>query len=119
MNINILINKCLKEMKFIGLVNKNEVETIYTNNKVNNLLGYTSVDKLTIKIGFQFVDNLWVAKYMAIQMDNSETNEMYELFEINYDIQTSSDKEMKEVICQMADEIVRYNKDIMQYYFKR
>lgn len=101
-------------MKYLGLVSKNKVDTIYMNNKVDNLFGYTS-NKLLIRIGYQYIDNLWVAKYMAIQMDNSATSETFEIFEI-CDIPATSEKEMRDVICQIADEVVKYNIEIIQYY---
>ncbi len=102
-------------MEYLGIKSSRDIDSFFENNGVNNLYAYTKVDQLPIRIGYAFIEDLFVIKYLAIQMDNSTTNDTFELIEIDI-IQTSSDKEMEDLACQFADKIVRYNKDIIQYY---
>ena len=58
---------------------------------------------------------MFVLKNLAIQLDNSSTYEVFEIFELN-NLQTTTEKEMKDLVNQIAEEVVKYNKDILKYY---
>jgi flagellar biosynthesis/type III secretory pathway protein FliH len=58
---------------------------------------------------------MYVLKNLAIQLDNSSTYEVFEIFELN-NLQTTTEKEMKDLVNQIAEEVVKYNKDILKYY---
>ena len=102
-------------MKYLGIIYSQNIDTYFEKNKVQDLIHFTKTDKLPIRIGFIFVDGMFVLKNLAIQLDNSSTYEVFEIFELN-NLQTTTEKEMKDLVNQIAEEVVKYNKDILKYY---
>ena len=102
-------------MKYLGIIYSQNIDTYFEKNKVQDLNHFTKTDKLPIRIGFVFVDRVYIPKYLAIQLDNSSTYEVFEMFELN-NLQTTTEKEMKDLVNQIAEEVVKYNKDILKYY---
>ncbi|MBR5332344.1 MAG: hypothetical protein IKV32_03460 [Muribaculaceae bacterium] len=102
-------------MKYLGIYSSQNVDLKFEKMNMKSAFHCTKTDKLPIIIGFIFVDEMIIPKFLAIQLDNSSTHESFELFEIG-NIQFNTEKEMKDIASNIAEEIVRYNKDILRFY---
>lgn len=102
-------------MEFLGITSSQNVEKLFEQNELKNIFKATFTDKLPIRIGYSFIDNLFVFRFLAIQMDNSYTYETFEVFDMD-SITTNSFEDMIAIACTTADKIVEYNKRIVRHY---
>ena len=102
-------------MKYLGIYFSQNIDTFFKKNNVKGLFHFTKTENLPIRIGFIFADELFIPKYLAIQLNNTSTYETFEMFEIN-NLQTTTEKELKDLANEIAEEVVKYNKDILKYY---
>ena len=105
-------------MKFIGIKTSQDIEKYFKENEVNILLEFSSIDSRPIRIGYCLLDDKFVLRFIAIQLDNTPTYETFELFDMEYsNYFTSTDVKPIKVIAQsVSDEIIKYNNTILQYY---
>lgn len=105
-------------MKFIGIKESQNIDKYFTENKVNNLYCFSAIDSRLIRIGYCLLDDKFVLRFLAIQLDNTPNYETFELFDMEYsNYFTSTDVEPIKVVAQsISDEIIKYNNTILQYY---
>lgn len=106
-------------MKFLGIFNSQNIEKFFTDEKVKNLFQFTTEDNLPIRIGYYLMEKerTVVFRYLAIQMENTSTYETFELFNMDEFGPLLID-EIEAIAKSIADEIIAYNKAMIQYYVK-
>ena len=104
-------------MKYIGLYSSQNIDSCFKKYKVKNLLCFTKKE-IPLRIGYHFINDTYVLMLLAVQMDNSATYETFELFDMD-SLQAKTLKEIEDLARNIAEEIIDYNKEIVQYYFKK
>lgn len=113
--LKLVLTKILYQMIFLGITTSQDIERIFKEQKLQGIFHFTSIDKIPIRVGYTLAENRFVVMLLAIQLENTATYEMFELFKMG-SIQTDSSDEMKTLAQNVADEVLDYNKRILHYY---
>ena len=105
-------------MNYLGIYASQNIDKCFKKNGVSNLLRFTPRDKIMIRIGYQYIERVFVFRLLAIQMDNSATYETFEVFDMDF-CQAKSEEEIVNIAYDIAEKILDYNKDIIRYYKER
>ena len=102
-------------MKFIDIKSSQDIEKYFVSQNVQSLYEFASIDNRTIRIGYQLLEDKFIIKLVAIQLINTPTYEMYELFDAD-NIACADDIEVKAIALSFSDEMIDYNNAILRFY---
>ena len=105
-------------MNYLGLYASQNIDKCFEKYGVSSLLRFTPRDKIMLRIGYQYIESVFIFRILAIQMDNSATYETFEVFDMDF-CQATSEEEIVNIAYDIAEKIIGYNKDILRYYMKR
>ena len=105
-------------MKYLGLYSSQNVDEFFEKSELKTLLCFTEAEEIMVRIGYQCIEQNFVFRILAIQIDNSPTYETFEMFEMD-EYQTKSDEELKNYARLNAEKVIRYNSEILNYYIRK
>lgn len=105
-------------MNYLGLYASQNIDKYFEKHGVSSLLRFTPRDKIMLRIGYQYIESVFIFRILAIQMDNSATYETFEVFDMDF-FQATSEEELVIFAYDIAKKIIDYNTDVLRYYMKR
>lgn len=105
-------------MKYISITSSQEIDEIFKNHNVKSAFRNATTSDTFYRIGYLFEDDKFVINLLAIQIDNTDSYEVFVLFEID-NLCVNSYDEMNAVIANLVDDIASYSKDLLKYHTKK
>ena len=105
-------------MEHKGIGSSQSVQKLFMAKKLKSLYAQTTEDNLMIRCGYRFMDGRYLIEIIALCLENTETYEMFQVFEME-NLIVNNYNDIKPLVVAIADSVIKYDKDICQYYKSR